>query len=532
MGGAKNCPETPRQKMIAMMYLVLTAMLALNVSAEILKGFKMVDDSLQLSIKSASERSAFHISKLKDLEDLNEKKVGDWLNQALSVKAESDKLYDYIVEFKYEMVKMADRDKANKNAIADGTYVINKQDDTNASSVYAITQKKGYDLQKEIENYREFVKKMFGNDKDKNAEYDRIFSTANVKTLGASAKSLNWVEYNFQSMPLAAAFTMLTKYQSDVRATESDLVQYLRGKVDADDFRVNKIFAAVIPESKNVVQGGTYKAQIILAASDTTASPEIFIGGTPLTNEDGWYIVNAGQIGTHKYSGEIKLKDAVTGKENPPYPFESEYSVVAPSATIANQDMNVVYMNYNNRMSVSVPGFSSDKINVSSPNASMEKTANGLYICKPKSYDNVVISVTANVEGRTISMGSQTFRVKTLPNPTVFLRYTNAAGEKVTFNPIETPSLRPKRAEIVGADVVAEYADGLLQANFSVQSFTLLVADGRGGFNPTNSDGKNFSGAQKTSLQTLKPGSKVILERVKVTGAKTATLTFPVFDLP
>ena len=530
MSGAKNCPETPRQKMIAMMYLVLTAMLALNVSADILKGFRMVDDSLQLSIKSSNERSFFHIQKLKDLDA---KKVGDWLNEAQTVQAKADSLFNFIVDFKYDMIKLADGSKTDKEAIRNGTYSISKEDDTNASSIHAITNGNGKELQRRIEAFREFVKGKFDNDTDKNAEYDRIFSTSDVKpkTLGASAKPLTWLEYNFQSMPLTAAVTMLTKYQSDIRATESDLIQFLRGKVDADDFRVNKIEAKVIPDSKNVVQGGQYRAKIILAASDTTVSPEIYVFNNKLTDPNGWYTVGAGQIGSHKFSGVIKLKDAITGKEKE-YGFNDEYSVVAPSATIANQDMNVVYMNYANRMSVSVPGFSSDKINVTSPNATLEKTANGLYICRPKSYENVVISVTVNVEGRQVSMGSQTFRVRALPNPTIFLRYTNAAGDRVLFNPVETPNVKPTRANIVGAEVVTEYADGLLQASFSVQSFTLSVSDGRGGFTSTNSDGKNFSGGQKTSLQNLRPGSKVILERVRVTGAKTATLAFPTFDLP
>jgi len=530
MGGAKNCPETPRQKMIAMMYLVLTAMLALNVSSDILKGFKMVDDSLQLSIKSSDERSQFHIQKL---QDLDKGKVGNWLNLALEVKAKSNELYKDIVEFKYEMVKLADGSKANKEDIAAGTYVINKQDETNASSIYAITQGHGKTLQKKIEDYREFVKLMFENDTDKNAEYDRIFSTADVKSkaLGASSKPLNWVEYNFMSMPLSAAYTMLTKYQSDIRATENDLIQFLRGKVDADDFRVNKIEAKVIPDSRNVVQGGQYRAQIILSASDTTATPEVYVGTNKLTDPHGWYTVSASTIGPQKFSGKIVLTDAITGKSMERM-FDSEYSVVAPSATVANVDMNVVYMGYDNKMSISVPGFSSDKVKVNAPNASFDKTASGIYICRPKSYENVVISVTAEADGKTIDMGKYTFRVKALPNPTIFLRYTNSTGDRVTFNPVEHPNTKPKRADIVSAEVIAEYADGLLQANFSVQNFILYVSDGRSGWTTTVSDGKNFSAAQKSALQNLKPGSLIVIDKVRVTGAKTVTLAYPPYNLP
>jgi len=536
MGGAKNCPETPRQKMIAMMYLVLTAMLALNVSADILRGFAIVNRGLLTTIESTELRNQYMMNSFRALNDRNPEKVQEWLDKAVKVQNTSNEFFEYIGEFKFEMIRIAD---GRKMKLADGTevtsqnidqYDIRGKDNKEAASNFGLTQGNATKLRERIEAYRTFVIDMFDNDKEKAEDYNKLFSTDNIWS-SSLKRNVSWEVANFESMPLAAAVTMLTKLQSDIRHTETELIQFLRSSTDAKDFRVNDINAIVIPDSRTVVAGTTFRAQIMLAARDTTVIPDIVVNGTKVTDRNGWLTLGAGSVGTHKLTGTLSFINPVSN-EPMSYPINDEYVVVPPSATVANQDMNVVYMNYANRMSVSVPGFSSDKVNATSPNATMEKTANGLYICRPKSYENVVISVTVNVEGRQVSMGSQTFRVRALPNPTIFLRYTNAAGDRVLFNPVETPNVKPTRANIVGAEVVAEYADGLLQASFSVQSFTLSVSDGRGGFTSTNSDGKNFSGGQKTSLQNLRPGSKVILERVRVTGAKTATLAFPTFDLP
>jgi gliding motility-associated protein GldM len=558
MSGAKNCPETPRQKMIAMMYLVLTAMLALNVSADILKGFKMVNNGLITSIQSADERNRTLMISFEDLHKRYPDKIAEWLTKAKDVETAADDLYGYINHFKYEIIKIADGNieipkenlaalektfgKATVDAIKQQNpdtvkkyidlCVVRKDDNLDAAGEYAKVKGQGKVLKEKIDSYRDYIKFVFDDKPEKNAEYDRMFSTASV--IGTDKKPLNWVDANFESMPLAAVVTMLSKYQSDVRQAQTEAIQYLKNQTDAGDFRVNEVEAVVIPESKTVVAGGAYKAQIMLAARDTNAAPKFYINGNQI-GEDGIYTVGVGNsIGQKTFTGHIELKDPVTG-EAKTYSIKkgNEYSVVAPSATIANQDMNVVYMGYDNRMSISVPGFSSDKVTAIASNASLERNSSGLYICRPKNYDNVIISVTVNVEGKNVSMGQQAFRVRTLPNPTIFLRFKNAQGNQVLYNPeVSSGESKLIRANLLNADVVAEYSDGLLQASFKVQNFTLSISDGRGGFTPSYSDGNNFSAAQKTSLQKLKAGSKIFLEKIKVTGAKTVTLSYPPFDLP
>ena len=112
MGGAKNCPETPRQKMIGMMYLVLTAMLALNVSTDILNGFTMVDDSLHNSVDAANSRNSKMYRDFEEATKQNPEKMQDWYNRATELGQRADSLYNYIQEFKTQIVVLADGQKA------------------------------------------------------------------------------------------------------------------------------------------------------------------------------------------------------------------------------------------------------------------------------------------------------------------------------------------------------------------------------------------------------------------------------------
>lgn len=528
MSGAKNCPETPRQKMIGMMYLVLTAMLALNVSADILKGYQIVDTSLHTTIASAEERNDILMKRLEARAKQNPEKVGEWLKKAKEMSVMADELFDYIKTFKYEMLQKADGKKADPEGIE-----INAKDNIYAAHEYGITEGHAKELKKRIDDFRDYIVTQFKNtgtqeDAVKAEAYGKLFSTG--ETRNQDGDKISWATSMFSDMPLSATVAMLSKYQGDIRNAESELIQHFISQTDATDFRVNSIDAMIIPESKTVVSGSQYRAKIILAARDTTEKPRITLGGQDLADPDGNYAFTASGIGDHTIEGVLYVKDPITGQERP-YRFSDTYSVVAPSVTIANTEMNVVYMGYNNKISISVPGIPNEKIAVSAPNATMEKTGNGTYICKPKSYSDVVINVSATVEGKTSSMGSSTFRVKTLPDPTAFLRFRDANGNYVNYNP-NLSKYKLTRANLQNAEMIAEYADGLLQASFHIASFSVLMSDGRGGFSTTQSDGASFTASQRNNLMKVKSGTEVIFDKIKVTGAKTTTLSFPVIKLP
>jgi gliding motility-associated protein GldM len=518
MSGAKNCPETPRQKMIGMMYLVLTAMLALNVSADILNGFDMVNDSLNTAIENSKTRNHNLYGDMQALYDLNPTKVGEWLEKANKVKEESDKMFDLLQEFKVGIIALAD----GKNADSEGNVIL-KRDDTNVSGEYAevgTTKKRGNELKNAIDNYRIFVEEMFGNDSLRSQIYDAMYNTDPIKK-NADEPAVEWVDNTFAHMPAVAVITMLSKYQTDVRNTEAELLQYFIQQQDAGDFRVNKIQARLIPDSKNVMQGGRYHAEIALMAVDTTKVPTYYIGENQL---DSCIIdIPCNQIGTFPIKGRLEMIDQYGATQT--YEFEDHYMVSAPAATVANIDMNVVYKGYDNKMEISVPGIADSQLRVSASGASISKSGNQ-YICKPTADREITISVSADVDGKIQSIGQKKFRVRPVPSPTAFLRLEN----NELYNP-DLEGVKLRRRDLYSATVVAEYADGMLNANFTVKQFTLYIQQGAGWDNLTVK-GNKLTDKEVDRLKKLKAGQKFYFGDIQYTGPKSGKLSMGMIDMP
>ena len=518
MSGAKNCPETPRQKMIGMMYLVLTAMLALNVSADILNGFDMVNNSLSTAIENSKTRNNNLYGDMQALYDLNPTKVGEWLEKANKVKEESDKMFNLLQEFKIGIIALAD----GKNADPEGNVIL-KRDDTNVSGEYAevgTTKKRGNELKTAINNYRIFVEDMFGNDSLRSRIYDAMYNTDPIKK-NPDEPAVEWVDNTFAHMPAVAVVTMLSKYQTDVRNTEAELLQYFIQQQDAGDFRVNKIQARLIPDSKNVMQGGRYRAEIALMAVDTTKVPTYFIGDNQL---DSCIVdIPCTQIGTFPIKGRLEMIDQYGATQT--YEFEDQYMVSAPTATVANVDMNVVYKGYDNKMEISVPGIADSQLRVSATGASISKSGN-FYICKPTADREIVISVSADVDGKIQTVGQKKYRVRPVPSPTAFLRLEN----NELFNP-DLEGVKLRRRDLYSATVVAEYADGMLNANFNVQQFTLYIQQGAGWDNLTVK-GNKLTDKEIDRLKKLKAGQKFYFGDIRYTGPKSGKLSMGMIDMP
>ena len=524
MGGAKNCPETPRQKMIGMMYLVLTAMLALNVSADILNGFDMVNNSLKNSIDNSKVRNQGLYGDMQSLYDLNPTKVGEWLEKANKVKEESDKLFNILQEFKVGIIALADGSAADPEG-----NVIQKRDNTNVAGEYAevgTTKHRGNELKQAIDNYRIFVEEMFGNDSLHTQIYNAMFNTDPVKKK-VDEPAVEWVDNTFAHMPAVAVVTMLSKYQSDVRNTEAELIQYFIQQQDAGDFRVNKIQARLIPDSKNVMQGGRYHAEIALMAVDTTKAPVYYLGNNQLESEI--IDIPCNQIGTFPIKGRLEMIDQYGATQT--YEFEDQYMVSAPAATVANIDMNVVYRGYDNKMEISVPGLADSQLRVSANGATMTKSGNQ-YICKPTAKDKITILVSADIDGKVRTIGQKEFRVRPVPSPSAFLKLPN--GER--WSPTMETAGRLKRQDLLDATIIAEYEDGMLNADFVVTEFTIKIPRGAG-FDPIKVSGGKFSDRQIERLKNLKPKQEFLIEQIKyeMKGAKTAksgTLTMGSVPMP
>lgn len=497
MSGAKNCPETPRQKMIGMMYLVLTAMLALNVSNSILEGFTMVDNSLHTTIESADVRNNALYSSFQSLFDKNPDKVRKWLEEAKKVKAKSEDLYNYIQKFKVDIIKLADEKNANDSA---WVKQIKAKDNSDKSALYALQQGNGKILSQKINEYCNFLVSYYPQDADKVKMYRSIFATNKVRQSDGTMKP--WEDTLFEGVPIAAVVTVLTKYQSDIRASEAEIVQYLKSQTDATDLRVNTLKAYVIPNSKYVIKGDRYSARIVLSAEDSTQTPEYYVNGAKLP-KSGLYEVGCGVVGPKKFSGQIAYKGTDGGTKYEP--FTGDYMVGEPTATMSNEDLNVVYKGIDNKFSVSVPGVAAANISIRVDGGNASQIAPGRFIIRPTRDGEIRINVFATIDKKNLPMGGSNYRVKYLPDPKAFLQASDA-GAKPIRGGFMSPSI------LKSSTLIASYGnDELVKANFSVTSFTLIAR----GLTPQTVSGSRLSA---NFIDKLLKGDILMINNIKAVG--------------
>ena len=498
MAGVSKNPNSARQKMINLMYLVFIAMMALNIPAEVLDGFELVDNSLRASTENSTKRNEQIKSSLDMAYAGNATKVLEWYNKGVEVKKQSDDLVDYLGELKLRIVQESDGKSGDLNNIK---YRDNLEAASNVMLAPVVGE--GKKLKERVETFRTNMSGMVS-DPTKIAIFESILNTK-PKDTGAIAHS--WENDLFENMPVAAVVTLLTKMQNDVRYIEGEVLSTLLTNVDEKDFRVNKVEALVIPKSQVVTQGSPYEAQLVLAAVDSTRRPEYFLNGKPLDND--WITVASGGVGDHRIEGEI-ISDGIT------YPFSTSYSVTASTVTIAPLLMNFLYASIDNDLEIAMPGIPSGSVRASleggngridsKPNSSNIWTVTGLDMATSST---VKVVVTANVGGRNV-IESKDFRVRPLPPPQPFILFKDAndTDQKFFGGPL------PKRNLVEATGIQAAIDDGVLDVPHRVTSFTLTFIDGMGNFVPLNSNNGEFTQRQKDEIRNLARGKRFYVSNV------------------
>ena len=461
--------QTPRQKMINLMYIVLMALLALNVSSDVLRGFTLVDESLTRSTSNSAEQNRSLYNSLAEYMEKNPEKVGPWYEKAMHVKRISDSLYVFVGDLKAKI------NESNQEDLEAASYVM-----------FSPRTGKGKELALGISQYKNEILALIEDPVQKKIISDNL--TLNIPRL-------------FEGTPVAAAVTLLTKLQSDVRYAEGEVLHTLTKDIDVHDVRVNQINAYVIPSSQNVVRGGKLSAQIILAAVDTTQRPSIFIGDKQLPEEaHGLYETVCNNTGEFTLAGYLELNHGngdVLRRD-----FSQKYTVVEPSATVSATLMNVLYAGYDNPISISVPGVPSGQVQASIVNG------NG----------------TATVDGRTQVMGDHSYRVRQLPDPSPFIEYKDANGNLKRYRGGSGLS----KAVLMNTEgIVAAIDDGLLNINFQVLGFETTFFDNMGNAVPEVSSGSNFSSRQKDMFRRLSRGKRFYISRVRAKGPDGVERSLP-----
>ena len=505
--GSNNTRLSPRQKMINLMYIVLTAMLALNVSSDVLNGFTQVEEGLKRTNTNIEERNSAILNTLEAFATQNPDKGKRWYDKATEVRRVTDGIYRHIDSLKYLIVREADGSDAD---VAD----IHNRDNLEAASFVMLSgnRTRGAALRKEIESYRTYITSLIS-DTLKRASLAKSLSTEAVLRKGTLGKQ-SWEESKFDNQPVVAAVTLLTKLQNDVKYAEGEALQNLLANVDAGDVRVNELNAFVIPQSRFVMRGGKYSANIVLAAVDTTARPEVFVNGRKLPNDRGLYEFNPGTTGTFDYSGYLEVPHGDGSVTR--HPFQSSYTVIEPTATVSATMMNVLYAGIDNPISISVPGVATSAVSATMTNGTLSRSGDHWVAHPAKVGDEAVVSVTAQMDGRPMTMAQTKFRVRKLPDPTPYIAFKDAQGNTSRY---KGGGRGLSKAYLLAAPgIEAAIDDDLLNIQFKVLSFETVFFDSMGNAIPEVSNGSQFSQRQKDSFRRLSRGKRFYISRVKAVG--------------
>lgn len=523
--------ETPRQKMIGMMYLVLTAMLALNVSTDTLKAFVLVDNGLSRTTKNYSAKNEKLYTQFENAYTLNKTKVGPWKGKADRIKKEALDLIAYIQEIKKEIVIAGDGpdNKAIKGNDIESEFIQQTTDTEKGAKILIGLEGSGkaFELKRRLVKFREYLISIIDAQKAPEliSSINGILNTDNPAPKPDGTVQ-TWESSRFEGIPLIADMPQLTKVQVDVLNCEAEVVNYLLQQVGANDFKFNVLNATVIPASSSVILGNEYKAKVFLAASDTTQRPKIYICSYDSTynKESGEYTYNirgaadtipvskrgiglyksrASALGKKSLSGLIEMKSpdgSITRK-----PFRNDYVVEPSSAVISPTKMMVFYLDVDNPIEISVPGVSMDKISATISKGTIKPTGRDFIVQPGQGISTCDISVSAVIDGIKRVVATKTFRVKPVPQP--LTKVAGISSKTVTKN---------EMAAAFG--VVAQMPpDFDFELKYTVTGFTLTAASGSF-VTPAQSKGQTFTEEQKRLLNNLRAGSQVTITDVKAVG--------------
>jgi len=533
--------ETPRQKMIAMMYLVLTALLALNVSKDILNAFLVVNESME----STNEGIISEVSQIyREFEvqyDQNKEKTEEYYNQALKVREETKKIVDYLDHLKYMLVGVSEynipsnidslelmnlyyKDSTLTTGVTKKVLMLkdvptkDKYDNTTSYMMGMNNDGEAYTLKNKLQAYRKFLLNVM--DQDESYQGIGLIIKEGDAYRNADKQAVSWEMYNFYHTILAADVTIVNKLINEVKNAELDAVNYLFSSISATDFKFADVTAKVIPKSTYVFKGQEYSAQILVAAYDDKAKPDIYVkygvdewkdsylstakkvtgdaGIVPLT-------IPANAEGPQKYAGIIQLRDPETGElEN--HKFRGDYIVAPPSLTVAPLKMNVFYIGVENPVSISAPGIPLSKIKPVITSGSLyTKDDNWAVMIKDKVPNNkVTVSATAEVDGKVMNLGSSEFRVKRVPTP--IAEVAGQVGGQIDKNTL-----------LAAGAIIPNMKDFNFDLYFEVTSYTFATIV-NGDWIPKNVRGNIFTTEITNVIRNSKRKQKVFFDNIQAKG--------------
>ncbi|MBJ2173377.1 gliding motility protein GldM [Aureibaculum sp. A20] len=408
---------SPRQKMINLMYLVFIAMLAMNMSKQVLSAFGFMNEKLAASNVSAEQQNAATYASLATKAADQPEKYAEHNTNAQKVQALSLDFNAHLEKMKEELTKDVE-DPTNYESM----------DGTDAGDSFFFAGEKntpaGEEFLSKLNNYRTEVTSLLGDDyKDITSKVNARFDTSEQKVKDSEVTQ-PWLKNRYEGFPLITTITNLSQLQADIKSTENEmLMAMVQGQLESD-VSMRNYTTILVPDNPATLQGANFKGKIVLGKYDATLKPtKVIINGKEITNiEGGGAILDfpSGNVGENEIKGEFVFKE---GDSLVRLPINTKYAVVAKpnSAVISADKMNVVYRGVQNPITISMPGVPDNSISANAPGL-RKSTGLGKYMMSPGKGKTVKINVTGKLpDGSSVTSG-QTFRIKDIPAPSAAVR--------------------------------------------------------------------------------------------------------------
>lgn len=510
--------------MINMMYLVLTALLALNVTKEVINAFVTINESVQLSKDNLDKKNQNTYAAFAQAMSVDANKYKEVNDKANAIKKSAGDLVKFIEELKTQLITTTDHIEAGQ-PVPELRMMERKDDYDVPTNLMCGDDQNGKgkgasELKDKIEAFKKVVLSNVpaGTQSDYKKRLDQLLNTADPEKPEEGKRT--WEMVNFYHNPVVATVALLTKFQSDVRNAESQVIDELLTSVDKNIVKLDKLNAKVIANSTVVTIGSDYQADVFLSATSSTMAPEVFIGATydstsksckgcdgkPLPVDGGYakYTDRPGSEGEKKWSGVIRVKKPDGSYDH--YPFNSSYVAQKPNSVVSADNMNVLYIGVDNPMSISVPGVTHDKVKVTIEGAGGVLRPNpsagaGRYTATVSASGKATIRVSAEIGGKVMPMGAFEYRVKRVPDPVATI--SNSKGGNIGKSLLMAGTLIP----------VLESFD--FKLFFKITGFKMTITGKGKDLVEYETQGNQLSQPMRDALSKTRAGDKVFFEYIK-----------------
>ncbi len=516
-----SIPKEPRQQMINIMYLVLIALLALNVSNEIVNAFKLLDEGIIASNSSIDKKVESSFGQFQAAVEKNPD--GQYfMDKARTLESHANEFIGQVDAMRAELVERST--KGDPSQIDEEGWP-KKLDDQDTPQKYMINEGNADRLQELIQEYRGKFLEVFKVDNDKIKPNDKasfegslLLKVGEVPEDSKSGKDATWARHTFNQMPLVSAITMLDKFKNDAKNSAAAGIDILKGKVSEKEIIYDAFDIAIVPSASKLIQGETFTAEAFMTASASTSRPSISINGKgyPLDAKGrAKFEAKASSTGKKSIKVNMSYKDGFGKDKSTSKTFE--YEVVPPPdhvPVVSATKMNAFYIGLDNPVSASITGIAAGQTNVSmGGGGTINKTGAGSYNVRVTSPGEVNVNLSGkNQLGETKSF-SVPFRAKRIPDPVCMIGKSKGGMMK-------SGDFKAQQ----GLRAVLE--DFLFDAKFDVKGYMVTLVEPGQDLQVTKNNGSRYNEASSL-IQKAKPGCLYYFEKVKAVGPDGSTRTIP-----